>query len=132
MPYVGLFFVWVGVIFSTVGVIGLFRFPDVFTRIHSAGKVATLGVAFLIFGTIIFVPEIFLKGIVLISFLILSAPVSAHSIGIAAHRNFTRIQVGERDDLADARQRTGEADTQDIPPDVARDMPDDAVDQTMT
>lgn len=126
MPYVGLIFVWVGVVFSTVGVIGLFRFPDVFTRIHSAGKVATLGVAFLILGTIIFMPEIFLKGLVLIGFLILSAPVSAHAIAIASHRSFTRIQVGERDDLADARQRAGETGVQDIPPDVAADLPDDA------
>jgi multicomponent Na+:H+ antiporter subunit G len=133
LPYIGLVLVWLGVLFSVVGVIGLFRFPDVFSRIHAAGKVATLGIAFLTIGTVSFLPELFLKGVVLVGFLILTAPVSSHAIAVAAHRNFRRIQVGERDDLADARDRA-EADPAEQPleeelqPDVLADMPDDVVD----
>lgn len=132
LPYLGLIVVWIGVMFSAVGVIGLFRFPDVFSRIHSAGKVATLGIAFLSIGTVIFQPELLLKGLVLVGFLLLTAPVSAHAIAIAAHRNFKRIQFGERDDLADVRQRAAEEEARakagdDLQPDVAADMPDEVV-----
>jgi multicomponent Na+:H+ antiporter subunit G len=131
LPYLGLFVVWIGILFSVVGVIGLFRFPDVFSRIHAAGKVATLGIAFLMIGTILFHPELLLKGIVLVGFLIMTAPVSSHAIAIAAHRNFRRIQVGERDDLADAREQAQQTAIQDdLQPEVIDEMPDDVVNDT--
>jgi multicomponent Na+:H+ antiporter subunit G len=110
LDFLGLIVIWIGVIFSAVGIIGLFRFPDIFSRLHAAGKVATLGIAFLTIGAILFEPALLLKGIVLISFLTLTSPVSTHAISIAAHRNFTRIQVGDRDDLADARKAAGMVD----------------------
>jgi multicomponent Na+:H+ antiporter subunit G len=110
LPYLGLLVIWIGVLFSVVGIVGLYRFPDVFSRLHAAGKVATLGIAFLTIGAILFQPALLLKGIVLIAFLTLTSPVSTHVIAIAAHRNFKRIQVGERDDLADARQGLNEVE----------------------
>jgi multicomponent Na+:H+ antiporter subunit G len=104
MAYIGLFLLWVGVFFSVVGIIGLLRFPDVFTRIHSSGKVTTLGAVFLLAGVVCFMPQLLLKAIVLGGFLILTTPVASHSIAIAAHRNIERLRYGTRDDLADARE----------------------------
>jgi multicomponent Na+:H+ antiporter subunit G len=104
MAYIGLLLLWIGVMFSGVGIFGLLRFPDVFTRIHAAGKVTTLGCIFLLAGAVCFMPELFFKAIVLAGFLILTSPVSSHSIAIAAHRNIGRLRYGTRDDLADARE----------------------------
>jgi multicomponent Na+:H+ antiporter subunit G len=104
LAYLGLLLLWMGVFFSAIGVYGLLRFPDVFTRIHASGKVATLGMLFILAGAVCFMPELLLKALVLAGFMLLTAPVSSHAIAIAAHRSIGRLRFGARDDLADARQ----------------------------
>lgn len=42
--------IFLGILFSLVASIGLFRFPDVFTRIHAAGITDTLGVILIFIG----------------------------------------------------------------------------------
>ena len=37
----------IGLFFNTVGVIGLLRFPDVYTRLHAETKTTTLGTIFI-------------------------------------------------------------------------------------
>jgi len=39
-----------GVVFFTVGTIGLLRFPDVFTRLHALTKADNIGLGLLVFG----------------------------------------------------------------------------------
>ncbi|MCU0496024.1 MAG: monovalent cation/H(+) antiporter subunit G [Anaerolineae bacterium] len=101
LQYVGLIVLWIGVMFSTVGIIGMLRFPDVYTRLHASSKVATLGIVFLLLGMICFMPGLILKAIVLAGFLILTAPVASHAIASAAHRSLGRLPADQRDDLAD-------------------------------
>jgi multicomponent Na+:H+ antiporter subunit G len=104
MEYLGLLLLWMGVFFSAIGVLGLLRFPDVFTRIHASGKVPTLGLLFLLAGAVCFMPELILKALVLAGFMLLTSPVSSHAIAVAAHRSIGRLRYGTRDDLADARE----------------------------
>jgi multicomponent Na+:H+ antiporter subunit G len=104
MDIIGVVVLWIGVFFCVVGIIGLLRFPDVYTRIHASGKVATLGLVGLLIGATILMPELFFRALVLIAFVILTAPVASHVIASAAHRSYGRLKVGTRDDLADVEE----------------------------
>lgn len=89
----GLFFLLIGVFFSLAGILGNIRFPDVYSRIHASGKVSSLGViSFLISGAFLF-PEVALKALALGLLLLLAAPISAHAIALAAHRQEASLQV---------------------------------------
>lgn len=111
MAVIALVVLWIGIFFCGVGVIGLLRFPDVYTRLHASGKVATLGLSFMLLGAALFRPEMTFKVIVLIFFVVLTSPVSTHAIASAAHRNYGRLKSG-RDDLADCRDRMDDTDQQ--------------------
>lgn len=105
LQYIGLLVLWIGVVFSAVGIIGMLRFPDVYTRLHASSKVATLGIIFLLLGLVCFMPALILKAIVLAGFLILTAPVASHAIASAAHRSMGRLPQDQRDDLDDDDER---------------------------
>jgi multicomponent Na+:H+ antiporter subunit G len=73
--------------------LGLYRMPDVFTRMHAATKGASLGVAFLLLAAIFVFrePVIVTKAIVTIAFVFLTAPVAAHLLGRAAYARRTPL-----------------------------------------
>ncbi len=95
----GLFFLWVGVAFSVLGVLGLIRLPDVYCRLHASGKVSTMGLFGLLFGASVLVPNLAPKAIALAIFMIISSPVSTHAIAMAAYRMGVPMQNSTRDDL---------------------------------
>jgi multicomponent Na+:H+ antiporter subunit G len=100
----GLIAIFAGVFFVFVGIIGLIRMPDVYGRIHATGKVATLGIMGILIGTAFFQPGEALKAIVLLLFLLITAPSASYSIAVAAHRQGTPRELCERDDLAEATE----------------------------
>jgi multicomponent Na+:H+ antiporter subunit G len=61
--------------------------PDLFLRMSATTKAATLGVGFVLLGTAIQYWDIGIlsRAIVIISFLLVTAPVAAHMIGRAAY-----------------------------------------------
>lgn len=87
---IGLFWIVFGVFFSFVGVLGVLRLPDVYTRLHATGKVASLGVFGLVIGSAFIAPQTAFKVIMLAVFIIFSGPVASHAIGAAAHRRDQR------------------------------------------
>ena len=93
-------FVLFGLFFCVIGVYGLLRFPDVYSRIHASGKVSTLGLIGLIIGSGFLVPSASLKLIALVGFLIMTAPVAAHTVANAAYRSGVAMAESKRDDLA--------------------------------
>lgn len=96
----GATFIVLGVFFSLVGVVGIIRLPDVYSRIHASGKVATLGIFGLLTGTALLLPETTLKVVGLGLFLLIFSPVASHSIAAAAYRSGVPLLQGVRDDLA--------------------------------
>lgn len=92
--------VGIGLFFICVGIIGVMRLPDVYCRIHAAGKVATLGIVGLLAGTAFLMPETTPKVIMLALFLVIASPVAAHAIAAAAYRQGVPMVVPQRDDLA--------------------------------
>lgn len=104
----GIVLLWIGVLFSLVGVIGTLRFPDVFTRLHASGKVSALGLAFLLVGTMILLPGSTLKLILLLMFIVLTAPVSTHAIAVAAVRSGLNPNDPEYNQTPEATNAAGE------------------------
>jgi multicomponent Na+:H+ antiporter subunit G len=108
MEFIGLAILWVGVFFCIVGVIGLLRFPDVYTRLHASSKVGTLGLFGILLAAALLVPGAALKALALGIFMIISAPVAAHAIAAAAHRQGARMHDSKRDDLRAYRDSAGD------------------------
>ncbi|MDX1437450.1 MAG: monovalent cation/H(+) antiporter subunit G, partial [Anaerolineales bacterium] len=64
-----------GTFFAVTGVLGYFRLPDVYTRLHATGKVGVFGVVLLLVAAILSSPQIWGKGLILIGLLIIAGPV---------------------------------------------------------
>lgn len=84
-------FLVIGAFITLSASIGIIRFPDIYTRLHAATKASTLGVAFILIGAFIYLyaKEGIISGKLLIGiiFIMITAPVSAHMIGRAAHHS---------------------------------------------
>ncbi len=73
--------------------LGLYRMPDIFTRMHAATKGASLGVALLLLAAAFVFrdPMVVTKALVTIAFVFLTAPVAAHLLGRAAYARRTPL-----------------------------------------
>lgn len=92
--------VLIGTAFSVIGILGLWRLPDVYTRMHATGKVGTFGVVFLTIAAVFVTPFGWGKALVLIALLLIAGPVVSHAIGSAAYRIGIPMKHAVRDDLA--------------------------------
>ena len=92
----------IGAVFTTLGILGVTRMPDVYTRLHATGKVGVFGVVFLLIAAVAWLPEGRAKGLVLIAFLLLAGPVTAHALSSAAYRTGIPFATRVRDDLAES------------------------------
>lgn len=96
---IGSLFLILGTAFSMLGILGMLRLPDVYTRLHATGKVSSLGAVFLLVAAIFLTPLSVGKGLVLIGLLLLATPAVSHAIASAAYRIGIPIKAGQRDDL---------------------------------
>ena len=78
----------VGLAFIMLGVIGVLRLPDFYTRLHAMGKCDTLGVALVLVALAIHEgASLYSVKILLISVCIgLANPTATHALGRAAYR----------------------------------------------
>lgn len=77
----------VGLVVMTLGVLGVYRMPDAYTKVHAQSKAVAIGAVCLIAAAVVgaTAPNELL-GILVAAFLLLTAPVSAHVISRAAWR----------------------------------------------
>ena len=93
-------FIIIGLFFNAVGVFGLHRFPDMYTRLHAATKCTTFGSIFLIMAVItqsagIWAMEgaqssqsiLSIHGVIALVALLITNATSAHAIARAAYRS---------------------------------------------
>lgn len=91
--YIGEFLVLFGTIFYLLSTLGLIRMPDVYNRMQTATKSATLGSLGVIVGTGVWAIDHvgsyawLPKTIVIAVFLLLTNPISAHALIRAAYRS---------------------------------------------
>ncbi|NJM06336.1 monovalent cation/H(+) antiporter subunit G [Candidatus Gracilibacteria bacterium] len=92
-----------GVFFMLLTSIGIVRLPDLYTRVHAAGKASTLGIAGVLLGVAIYSADwtITIKMIALIGFFLFTNPVAAHMLDRAAYLTGVKAMDGTApDDLA--------------------------------
>lgn len=93
----------IGAVLALIAAIGLQRFPDVFARMHAATKPATLGMALIVGGAALLVPDIgsTTKLLLATTLQFITAPVGSHLVGRAAYRAGTELAEGTTiDELA--------------------------------
>jgi multicomponent Na+:H+ antiporter subunit G len=103
-------FLLTGGLLSFLGSVGIIRFPDVYGRLHSATKSATLGVIGILLGTFLFfliLHDLFIGKILLgIIFVFLTAPVGAFMISRTAYNTGIKLwDQSVQDDLKTAIEK---------------------------
>jgi multicomponent Na+:H+ antiporter subunit G len=95
--FVGLLLL-VSLFFNCLGVASLYRFPDVYTRLHGATKCSTFGTLFAVFALLLYsfvrfmdagerrFLVLFIHVVIGGAVLLISNPTGAHALARAAHR----------------------------------------------
>lgn len=97
----GIIAVAAGLLFSLAGMVGFVRLPDIYTRIHAAGKVSTVGIFGLSLGVALIMPETTPKLIALTLLLLITVPVATHAVAYAAYKQNVERVGALRDDMAE-------------------------------
>ncbi len=82
MHIIIVFLILLGAIFILVAAIGLVRFNDLYSRMHSTTKATSFGLLLLVVGVSMFfsLTTVWVKAIMVIVFIYLTAPLAAHSL----------------------------------------------------
>ena len=104
LQLIALLAVIIGTLFSLVGMLGLVRLPDVYTRLHATGKVGVYGVVLLLVAAAAWTPLGWGKALLLIVLLMVAGPVSTHAISSAAYRIGVPMHEPVRDDLGELEE----------------------------
>jgi multicomponent Na+:H+ antiporter subunit G len=81
-----------GLLVMTLGIYGMVRMPDVYTRLHAASKVAFLGVGSTAIAAMLVSDQASIMRLVLLIMLMLvTTPMSSHAIGRAAYLHHERM-----------------------------------------
>ena len=89
-------FLVAGGLFCIIGMTGIIRMPNLFTRLHAASVTDTLGAGFIIFGLVLQAgfTLVTAKLIIIMGLILLTSPVATHALAQAA------LHAGYRPKLA--------------------------------
>ena len=81
--------------FMLIAALGLWRMPDLMTRMHATTKAGVLGAGLMLLGLLFAFPElpVFVRVVAIVGFTMLTAPIAAHVIGRAGY--FTGVPLWE-------------------------------------
>lgn len=97
----------IGAAFTLVATIGLLRLPDIYSRMHSASKVGTVGSGAVLIALAIHSQDLatVMRALAGVAFFLLTAPVAAHLLAKASYSAGYRLWEGSvRDDMGTAIQ----------------------------
>jgi monovalent cation/proton antiporter MnhG/PhaG subunit len=87
-----------GSVIMTISVYGVFRMPDVYSRVHAAGMASGLGAITILLASIATRdPATITDAVLVIAFLLLTAPISGHAIAWAAYRRLSEKTTPSED-----------------------------------
>ena len=92
LEIIGIGWLIFGLFFCAIGVLGVLRMPNIYTRLHASGKVATLGLFGLLLGAVFLMPSTFLKVLALALFVLVTSPVTSHAIAASEYRRKELIE----------------------------------------
>jgi multicomponent Na+:H+ antiporter subunit G len=85
VPYVADLIVVLGIAVMTLGVYGILRMPDVYTKLHAASKAVFLGaIALAVASFVTGEPAIIFRVILISAILVITTPIASHVIAYAA------------------------------------------------
>ena len=88
--------VLLGLTVMTLGVVGVFRFPDVYTQLHASSKAAFLGVSLLLVAACFEGNgPVIARVVLIVALLALTTPVASHAIAQAAHHRGEVMRSGD-------------------------------------
>ncbi len=117
MPFLLGLVLFVGVAFNLLGAVALYRFPDVYTRLHGTTKCTTFGSLFTSLAVIIYAlyrlavtgegrfVTLALHTVVAIIALLVTNATGAHAIARAAHRSGVAPRMAVVDRLKEDRKK---------------------------
>jgi multicomponent Na+:H+ antiporter subunit G len=84
---VAMMLVLLGAGFMLLSAVGVLRMPDVYMRLQVASKASSLGAGLLMFGVAVHFDDlgVLVRALLVVAFIFLTTPVSAHLIGRAAY-----------------------------------------------
>ncbi len=87
LELLSLIFISAGCIVMLSAALGLYRFPDIYMRLHSSTKVNTGGAMTILFGLILRsgISALSVKIVIIITFIIVLTPIVSHAIARSAH-----------------------------------------------
>lgn len=89
-----------GCFFVIVGAVGLIRLPDVYTRVHSAGLMDTLGAGLLFFGLTLYggFTLVTVKLLLILAFIFFTSPTATNALANTIHARGIAPWTGKRED----------------------------------
>lgn len=93
LEYIGMAFILIGAIFLFLGALGIFRMPDVYTRLQAGTKSSTLGAMSTIIGVGLIHPEWFLKIVIIVIFIGVANPLSSHALARSSYRKGVKPEL---------------------------------------
>ena len=106
MTAIGLLALYLGIVIATAGVVGIYRFPDVYTRLNALSKVTTVGAVLIHLSSAALLPwGEGGKGVLTAFVLLVTTPVVTQAIGWTAHW-LNVPNINHHDEYA-AAQRAG-------------------------
>lgn len=86
-----------GAVFLVSGAVGLLRFPDFYTRTHAAGITDSAGAGLILLGLLPHVTgwEVAVRLLIILLFLVVTAPTATHLLAHAARRDGVAIWKAE-------------------------------------
>lgn len=81
-------FLVVGAVFCLLSGIGMVRMPDLFCRLQASTKAGTLGVLLIALASMVYFgsSQAVIRGLLVVAFVFLTAPIAGHVIARASHR----------------------------------------------
>ena len=109
--YIAAILLVIGAVFLLLAAVGLVRMPDLFARMHATTKAATLGSSLMLVALVVYFRDLSIgtRAVAVILFLYLTAPVTAHMIGRAAHMIGIPLWKGTViDELKEGQRESGD------------------------
>jgi len=99
-----------GSLFAVIGAVGIIRLPDVFTRMHGAGIVDTLGMGLILAGLMIQegFTMVTVKLVLIVVFIFFASPTTTHALARAALNGGVEPLLDKKNaPSAETSERTG-------------------------
>jgi multicomponent Na+:H+ antiporter subunit G len=112
-------FLVIGTLFNLLGTVALYRFTDVYTRLHGTTKCTTFGSIFTSAAVVLFALQklvvsgegrfgtLAVHAIIAVAALLITNPTGAHALARAAHRSGIMPKFAVVDRLAEDQKKKG-------------------------